>query len=301
MVSRTESGSAVTPPYAHPDLVQMPIGVSHGHGGSHRSSRARKSGNGNGVGSGSDNGNGNGISTTSTPSNLALPTVSTSAVLSWHPRNFAPSFDVVDELTANRENYTGSEPLSVYNVPLYLFTCIDRARERVISIQKPSVSCTISCCISYGLSVIAQQHDVKNLLKLKKRLNMVEDVDSADVEELAGFFRSFVVSAADGSASGTRRQQNISMPETIRSAVIDLAGDLGASSSVLAVLAIMTALSIQTFVLEGHQKLLDAAVCLFFKKANLRRRVAEVVLEGILPSPLTSPLPSLSPLPESKG
>lgn len=298
-MSRTESGSAVTPPYVHPDLVQMPIGA--GHSGSHRSSRARKSGNGNGVGSGNGNGSGNGISTTSAPSSLVLPTttVSTSAVLSWHPRNFAPSFDVVDELTANRENYTGSEPLSVYNVPLYLFTCIDRARERVISIQKPSVSCTISCCISYGLSVIAQQHDVKNLLKLKKRLNMVEDVDSADVEELAGFFRSFVVSAADGSASGTRRQQNISMPETIRSAVIDLAGDLGASSSVLAVLAIMTALSIQTFVLEGHQKLLDAAVCLFFKKANLRRRVAEVVLEGILPLPLTSPL--TSPLPESKG
>lgn len=199
------------------------------------------------------------------------------------PDGFGPPFDVVHELTHNRSAYVGDEWLSFPYFPSYLRTCLDRVR-RACSDEtgtRPGLAVTVSCCLTYGLTVLAHDPDVGALLQMKERLDAASSTDVESLEELAEWFRGFSLGTLDISGSGGHRQ-NITVPPHVRSQLCEFSADLGTYSSSLGVLAMSITLADQTALLPQRKDELSTAIDRFFKRVITRRRVAEVWLESLM-------------------
>lgn len=194
------------------------------------------------------------------------------------------NFDAARELADNLTHYSGTEWVSLTVVPQFIRTCLDRIRSRVCELSstgvgRPGISPTVACCMVYGLQLLAANPEVRSLLEMKAALDALNssDLDAADVDELAGWFRNFPLSVPDDRMIGVRRL-NVTLPTTTKQLLYDLSSDLGASSSVLGVLALGIGIQTQPSMLDGHRDSLDAMVDTFYRRVGRRRRVAESLL-----------------------
>lgn len=165
--------------------------------------------------------------------------------------------------------------------PAFLRTCVDRIRSRAaeLSSSRPGISPAVTCCMMYGLQLIAGNAEVREMLQMKAQLDAVssDDLDAGDVDELAGWFRSFPLSVPDDRMIGVRRL-NVNMPSIAKQMLHELSGELGASASTLAVIAVGVGIQTQPAMLEGHRESLDKMVDVFFRRVARRKRVAEGLL-----------------------
>lgn len=200
--------------------------------------------------------------------------------VSMKPSSYSPPFDVVQELSANRDTYVGDQQATIYQFPSYLRTCLDRVRARVDAASKPGLSIALSCCTSAGLQVLVKSPVIKSLLALKEEFDLCDEVDAWTSEELANLFRSFSLSIPDSTLSDSRKQ-NLSIPDHLRSSLGSLSSDLGMSFSALVILCIMIALADQSAVLEERQRELVAGVELFLRRAQVRLRILQVLVDEL--------------------
>lgn len=120
--------------------------------------------------------------------------------------SWRPPFDITEELASNRETYAGTEPVTIYTFPTYLRTCLDRVRSRVVSTSKPGLSPTITACLSSGISILGAQTEIRELLSLKERFDLIDNADAWLVDDLAAVFNFFPLSTSDRSMAGSGRQ-----------------------------------------------------------------------------------------------
>lgn len=198
---------------------------------------------------------------------------------------FSPPFDVVNELSVNRDDYVGNDPFTISYVPSFLRTCIDRVRARVVSVSKPGLAITCACCITYGIRLISHHPDIKELLRLKEQLDLIDssNINMDDLEELAAWFRSFPITVPSHSAY-TARKHNIYLPEHLKLELFDLGSELGTGGTSLATLAIMVTMADQTrVILAEHAELLNYSIDAFLRRVQIRVKVGTALLESLSP------------------
>lgn len=200
----------------------------------------------------------------------------------FHSAKLVPAFDVIAELSTNRDAYTGGEAFALCQFPATLRTCADRLRQAVPASKKPGLSPTIACCISNGVMVIASHEDIRSLLSVKSRLDSVSDAaDAGLVEEIGTWFTRFPLGVDNSSLSSVYRQ-NISLPEDVKSPACDLSSELGVSASALCTMAVMVTLATQPAMLPTHHERLNRTVDAFFRRVRIRSKAAVVLLEVVL-------------------
>jgi hypothetical protein len=198
---------------------------------------------------------------------------------SFSPSSFSPAFDMVLELTNNREHYIGKEQSTVYGLPTYIQTCIDRVRYRVEP-EPPGISTTFCCAVHHGLSVIETSDIIDNLITLRRQM---EDISAPalTLEHLLEWFRKFPISIPDGFGTGTVNL-NIYSPEHIKHRVGNLKNRLGATVSSLLAISCMVGLSEQTSIILPEHKLdLDRAIKGLWGNASLRLELAKVFVTKV--------------------
>lgn len=196
---------------------------------------------------------------------------------------FSPPFDLLSELALNRDEYVGTESFTILDVPSYLRTCIDRTRARVISLSKPGLAITCAACITYGIRLISQHPDVKELMRLKEELDMIEgkNIPLDDLEELNSWFRSFSICIPSHTAY-TSSRSNIYLTEYLKLELFDLGSELGTSASKLATLAIMVTMADQTnIILMEHATILNQTIDTFLRRIQTRLKVGKILLEDL--------------------
>lgn len=198
------------------------------------------------------------------------------------PDQMRPPFDLVAELSLNRDRYHGSEWVSIHTLPGYILTCLERVITATAlhdpAIPRPGLSPVIAACCYSAADTIRDNPDVLATFALKTRLHSLGEVDPEESEELANFLRSFQLSMPNTSTSGGRRQ-NVQLPNYIKSTVNDLADSLGVSMSALMVACIAVTLADQPAVLSERRDELAAAVGKFYRRVRMRRRIAEKWLD----------------------
>jgi predicted transcriptional regulator len=187
--------------------------------------------------------------------------------------------DVVAELETNRDEYIGKEWFTLCSFPSYLHTSLDRVRKRVKVGPRPGVSPTVACCVHHGVGALQGHEEVQGLLALKDKIDTIEGVNAHAVDTAAAWFRAFPV-GVNASLSGARRQ-NIALPDEVKSALNELAGDIGLTSTALATLAITATLTSQPAVLDEHRRLMERTISAFLELALLRRRGGEGMLSAL--------------------
>lgn len=199
--------------------------------------------------------------------------------VSSHPDKLVAPFDLLEELESNRDEYKGTEPLTLYMMPGYFKTCLDRVRSRVVDGSKPGLSVTCAACITYGIKALAAHGDILELVKMKDRLNRVDNVSAIEVEELAMWFRTFPLWTPNTMTTGGRRQ-NILIGEYLKMDITEVSEELGMSSSSLAITAISIALcELRDILLPDHIMMLSEAANGLMSRLKMRRRVAEMLIQ----------------------
>jgi len=194
---------------------------------------------------------------------------------SMNPDHMVPLYDILNELKTNREDYLGSEWLSLYGFPAYIKTCIDGVRKKVKSGgNPPGFSPASACCLAYGIGTLTTHPAIRALLDLKTAVDTAENVDPDELEELAGFLRNFPLSLPNATTSGNIRRHNIVLPEKVKTDLSELSGELGTHISTLALICMAVALHDQPSLLGGYRKDLTMAVEKFIKRVVLRHNSA---------------------------
>jgi hypothetical protein len=200
------------------------------------------------------------------------------------PRTFKPDFDIVSELINNRDEYTGgSNFTTIYGFPHYLQTSINRITLRVkkATDSRPGMGTAVSCCVSYGLSMLASNSAVEKWLAIKSELDSAGDnINAEGLEEVSSLLDGFRVSVPDGMGTGNRKL-SISMPDEVKISLHSLAFELSVSQSSLGVFSVMLALSTQRYVLPAMRDLQNQAVDGFTKKLMRRVRTAKLLIAGL--------------------
>jgi hypothetical protein len=198
--------------------------------------------------------------------------------VSSHPDKLVAPFDLLEELESNRDEYKGTEPLTLYMMPGYFKTCLDRVRSRVGD-GKPGLGVTCAACITYGIKALVAHRDIVELVKMKDKLNRVDNVSAIEVEDIAMWFRMFPLWVPNATTTGGRRQ-NILIGEYLKMDITEVSEELGMSASSLAITAISIALcELKDILLSDHITMLSEAANGLMSRLKMRRRVAEVLIQ----------------------
>lgn len=194
----------------------------------------------------------------------------------------SPDFDLLQELRDHKEDYTGTEFLSLYNFPSYLRTNLDRARARVESVTKPGLGVAISCCTGYGLASIYSNPHVKSYLEMRETLSLTQDTggDAYDIQELEDWFNRFEFSSPNPNMSGIKKQ-TIPLSDPIKRSLLALKSELGCEASPLCIMAVTITLSVQPTTLIQHRQMMIDAIEIFYRRLERRVRVAEALLQTL--------------------
>lgn len=200
------------------------------------------------------------------------------------------AFDLFAELDDNRGAYQGGADVTIYAVPRYLEATISALAERVVALvptlTRPGDSTLTCMLVKRGCELIAGDERVRALVGAKARFHgLGEEVSDDEVNELVGYVSRFEVSIPDLSGAGVIPKRNLRMPESIKSSMMALASDLGASSSEVCKIAIIAGLREQADADDalGVRNLdaLDAALTIFAKRVKVRGKCIEAILTSL--------------------
>lgn len=204
-------------------------------------------------------------------------------VVSTDPTQFRPIFDLISELSHNREAYQGSEAFTLCFVPSYLRTCLERVRARVgqVATSKPGLSVTVAACIDYGTSAIHGQDDVARLIDIKNELDLMDGVKADYLDQVVGWIRGFNMAVPNANGAHSVKRMNIFLNEYLKMRLFDMASDLGMSASNLSTIATMYAIADQPGILPEHSELLHAGVYSFIRQVKLRTSMAKALTDWL--------------------
>lgn len=196
---------------------------------------------------------------------------------------FGPDFDVIEELTLNKEKYLAKGPdkqqITIYGVPSLVSYNLDRIQHRLLD-GKVSTHPIVSCCVSFGVSQLYKNQHVKDLADLRAQFLDDHIVNSGrDVLEFYQLLKVFRVDIPDDSAGLKSEKSNYLIPEWLAQNLGGLAKRLGAPVSNLLIICVMLTLAIQSTTIIAHQKQLAQLVDTFYRRVEMRKRIAEVLLE----------------------
>ena len=189
---------------------------------------------------------------------------------SFDPREFAPDFDVIHELRANYPVYAEADAwLTMTDFPDAVRTALDKIQARCFQVgAKPALAGVICACLAHGLEALYEHPDVVALGEVKDDFNK-SDLEDAEAEEvLAGWLR--VARMEVSIPGGSRRRQNVRIPDALKGELFHLAAELGVTASSLGVLAIMLTLSTQEAVHPDQRERMAGAVAAFIRRIHWR-------------------------------
>jgi hypothetical protein len=198
---------------------------------------------------------------------------------------FGPDFDVIEELTLNKERYVAYGPdreqITAYGVPSVVSYNLDRIKSRTRE-SKCGMNQIISCCVSFGVSQLYKDPNIRDLADFRDQLLDDHVANSGrDVIEFYDLLRSFKIDIPDDSGGLSSNKTTILIPEWLAQNLGGLASKLGAPKSSLVIICIMFTLAIQTTTIEAHRKQLALLLDKFLDRVKFRKRVAEVLLEEL--------------------
>jgi hypothetical protein len=202
-----------------------------------------------------------------------------------HPGLFLPPFDVIEQLTNEKDRYVGEKGsegnISIYHIPSIVSTNLERMRARVVSVNKVGLSPAIACCASYGISVLSRDAAICELAQRKADLNNLDSVlirSADDYNEVATLLQRFEIGIPDMGGHAVKKT-NVKLPLWLKQAVSGLANDTGCSAWALLILACMVTLSIQPQTVDGHKEVLQTYVEKFLRRVVFRNRIAATLME----------------------
>lgn len=219
----------------------------------------------------------------------ASPPSSSSRAINLDPSSSVNILDLPYELTSNPDNYRGEEWFTIFSMPGYIRTSLDRLRASLPPRSKPGVGVIASCCIQSGLNAFKARSEVGRFSALRSRVDMVNRYSNQFLVDLTiRFMDSFSVDPFPVDLSG-KTQFNFQMPEEIRISLGNMAKSLGVTSSVLAALLIGDSLSNpesfgdmdEMSTIAGHEEKMREAVENFLYFLGLRCANVESMLERI--------------------
>jgi hypothetical protein len=190
------------------------------------------------------------------------------------------AFDIIDELTINREQYSvGPEDkcynLSMLDFPSMCSIAIDAIRIRVqAGTRKVGRHPTIACCIANAVAIINTKDDVKETLESRDRFDFSDpDRDGDDITLISKWFNIFQIDLVM-----TGERQNIKLPLSTGTSLGELSTGLGLSIQTMAAICVMLTLSTQSCVNMDHRKAMSGQVEGFLKAVNKRVRGTRVLM-----------------------
>lgn len=197
---------------------------------------------------------------------------------------FGPDFDVIEELTLNKERYVAygpdKEQITVYGIPSLVSYNIERIKHKLI--DKIGINPIISCCVSYGVSQLYKNPNIRDLADFRDAL--LEDRianSSRDVIEFYDLLKSFKIDIPDGSAGLSGNKATVLIPEWLAQSLGGLAAKLGAPKTSLVIICCMFTLATQPTTTEDHQKQLSYSIDTFLRRVEMRKRIASILLETL--------------------
>lgn len=200
------------------------------------------------------------------------------------PDTFSTPFDLLQELSTNREEYASDEvQLTAYKFPGSLLMVIDQTRQQVpltSTSSRPGRNPTINACLSHGVGILSQHKDIKAIFKLRSQLlEMLNGPNgrSKDVQlakEIWNIFERFLWVGHDSET----RKQGLHLPEKLKQAVFAVKSDLGLSLDSIVILCIQLALHDQEWIHPEQQEEMKQSCDKFFRMMRVRRRMFEVLL-----------------------
>ena len=196
---------------------------------------------------------------------------------------FGPDFNVIEELTLNKERYVACGPdkeqITAYGVPSVVSYNLDRIKSRVRE-AKCGMNQIISCCVSFGVSQLYKDPNIRDLAEFRDQLLEDHVANSGrDVIEFYDLLRSFKIDIPDDSGGLSSNKTTILLPEWLAQNLGGLASKLGAPKSSLVIICVMLTLAVQPSTIDAHKKQLSQAIETFLRRVELRKRIASVLLE----------------------
>jgi len=197
------------------------------------------------------------------------------------PEALSGEFDVVNELcTKARGAYGGNANISLYGVPSYVLTSLERMQVQIGGKPAIGLSPVIGCCLWWGVRQIQFHNEVRQLSDVRKLIKSVSDeVDADAADTFNSILRDFRVALPTMSTGTPIKRQNIKISSGLNDSIEDLSKVLGVSISVISVMAMVVTLSIQVGVLSEHKARMVGSVESFIKRVYWQRKLAERMLE----------------------
>jgi len=191
-------------------------------------------------------------------------------IASINPDSMRPGdIDIAGDLRENFERYSnGDEWLSVTQMPRIAIVAADKVRKRVKGFT-PGFNPTIACCIWHSIEALNLNPDVQSLLGIKDRFDTSDFHDGMAELVVASFFQVFPMTVA---VSGGGSRRNICVPTEIKTALGELADDIGITKSSLASLCVLSALCDQPEVNPQSRTAMSKSVGQFMKLVSWKAR-----------------------------
>jgi|ERR1700674_19757 len=190
-------------------------------------------------------------------------------------------FDIIDELTVNRDQYSvGPEDkcfnLSMLDFPSLCSIAVNGIKARMgLNSIRIGVHTIISCCIANAITIIDKRDHTRQTLESRERFDLSNpDADGYIITQLNKWFDQF---AGEIVFSGER--QNIKLPLGVGSSLSELSKGLGLGNPTMAVICSMLTLSTQSSVNRHHRAAMSRHVEDFYQLIRVRIDGIDALME----------------------
>lgn len=231
----------------------------------------------------------------SSPSSPSSPSLSRfKSAASNNPDTFSSTFDLLDELSRNREQYTCDEiQLTAYRFPVSLLMVIDQTRDQIpisitnksedYNLSRPGRNPTINCCLQHGVNLIRAHEDIKSIIRLRGRFIAIirpenyQQRDADLAQAIFDAFEKFPLTVHDSSMSETRKQ-GLHLGKKLKDSIFGVRSELGVSLDAIVILCIQLSLSDAEWILPECRDRMRKSTEEFFRKVRVRIRMFEALL-----------------------
>lgn len=202
------------------------------------------------------------------------------------PSLFASEFDVIEELSFNRERYTAygdsKAQVTIYGVPSLVSYNIERLQQKI----QPKIGThpIVACCASYGVVQLYKNNHTRDLGDFREALldDSIANNETIgrDLLEFYSLLKSFKIEIPDDSGGLRSEKSNYLIPEWLDQNLGGLASRLGAPKSSLMIICIMYTLATQESTPKYQKKQLMRAIDIFLCRVEFRKQIASLLLKA---------------------
>lgn len=197
------------------------------------------------------------------------------------PAPLATTFNFVDELEQNREQYyahtSEDSVVTIKNYPIAISESIETLCQ-LVTRYTAGITIGSSAAIAGGISTILAHEHIQTLLGLRVRFKEIRDL-SADSEVrtiVAEWFKAFNLDLPHGQ---DKYKLVVPLPNRVFTDLSRLSAELGMSNPELAKICMMITLCGQTEVLDGYREQMGRYVESFWQRAWVRAEGTRCLLD----------------------